>query len=60
MQVEQGEPANLLAMVAAEELDQAVGGRDIGAHRVWRATAIVGKMARPARREGPRRMLFPV
>jgi hypothetical protein len=60
VEVEQGEPADLLAMMAAEEIDQPVSGGDIGPNRVRRAAAIVGKMARPARRKGPRRMLFPL
>jgi hypothetical protein len=59
MKVEQGEPANLLAMVAAEEVDQPMGGRDIGSDRVRRTAAAMGKMTRPTRRKGPRRMLLP-
>jgi hypothetical protein len=59
MQVKQSESADLFAMMTAEEVDQPVGGRDIGSNGVRRAAAIVGEMPRPARREGARRMLFP-
>ena len=59
MKVEQGEPADLLAMMAAKEIDQPMGGRDIGADRVRGTAAAMGKMTRPTRRKGPRRMLLP-
>jgi hypothetical protein len=59
MKVEQGEPADLLAMMAAKEIDQPMGGRDIGSDRVRGTAAAMGEMTRPARRKGPRRMLLP-
>ena len=58
MKVEQREPADFLAMVTAKEVDQPVGGRDIGANGVGRTAAAMGKMTRPACCKGPRRMLF--
>jgi hypothetical protein len=60
MEIEQGEPADFFAVMATEEIDQPMGSRDIGTNGVWRPAAIVGKMPRPARRKGPRRMLFPL
>ena len=53
MQVEKAEPPDFFAPVAAEEIDQPVGGGDIGAHGVRRAAAIVSEMASPPSREGP-------
>jgi len=58
MEVEQPEPANLLSPVTAKELDQAMGGGDIGTHGVRRPAAIMGKMASPSRGHGPCRMLI--
>lgn len=60
MKVEQGEPADLLAMMAAEEVDQPMGGRDIGADRVRRTAAAMSKVTRPTRRKGTCRMLSAV
>lgn len=60
MKVEQGEPADFLAMMAAEEVDQSMGGRDIGANRMRRAASAMGKVSGPARRESPRRMFLPL
>jgi len=60
MKVEQGEPPDLLAVMTAKEVDQPMSGRDIGANRVRGAAAAMGKMTRPARRKGPRRMLLPL
>ena len=58
MEVEQGESPDLLPAMAAEKLDQPVGGGDIGPHRMRAAAAIMGEMAGPARGERPRRMSF--
>ena len=58
MEVEQGEPADLLAMVAAEEFDQPVGGGDIGPNRVRATASIMSEMARPACRERAGRVPF--
>ena len=58
MQIKQAKPANLLAMVAAKEIDQPMGGGDVGADRMRGAAAAMGKMTRPARRKGTGRMLF--
>ncbi len=60
MKVEQCEPADFLAMVSAKEVDQPMGGRNIGANSVRRTAAAMGEMARPARRKGPRRMSLPL
>jgi hypothetical protein len=57
MEIEEGEPPNLLAMVATQKFDQAMGGRDIGPNRVRTSAAIMGKMASPPRREQSSRML---
>lgn len=59
MKIEQGEPADLLAMMAAKEVDQPVSGRDIGANRVRGSTAAMGKVTGPARRKRTSRMLLP-
>jgi hypothetical protein len=56
VKVEQPEPADLLSPMTAEEIDQAVGGRDIGAHRMRRSAAIMAQMAGPSRRKRARRM----
>ena len=48
-----------LAAMAAQEFDQAMGGGDIGTHRVRAASPVMGKMASPARGKRPRRMPFP-
>jgi len=56
MKVEQGKASDFLAMMAAEEFDQAVGSCDIGTNRVWRTTAAMGEMTRPTSRQGPSRM----
>lgn len=58
MKVEQCKSADLLAMMAAEEFDQAVGGRDIGANGMRRTAPAMGKVARPTSRQGPSRMYF--
>ena len=57
MEVEQPEPPDLLTAMTAEEIYQAMGGRDISAHRVRRAAAIMSEMASPTRGQGPRRMV---
>ena len=59
VEIEQGEPADLLAAMAAEKFDQAMGGGDIGPDGVRAAAAVMGEMAAPARRKRPRRMLLP-
>jgi hypothetical protein len=50
VKVEQGEPSDLLAMMAAEEIDQPVSGRDIGPDGMRGTATAMGKMTRPARR----------
>ena len=60
MKVEQPEPPDLLTPMPAEEIDQPMRGRDIGADRVRRAAAIMSEMVSPARRKGPRRMVVVV
>ena len=60
MEVEQAEPANLFAAVAAEEIDQAVRGRDIGADRVRRAASVMSEIASPASCDGPCGMVIVV
>jgi len=57
VKVEQRKPANLLAMMAAKEIDQSMGGSNIGADRVRGTATAMGEMTRPTRRKGPRRML---
>jgi len=56
MEVEQPETADFLTAMTAEEFDQAMSRRDIGPNGVRRAPSIMGKMASPARGQGPRRM----
>ena len=49
--------ADQLAPIAAQELDQTMGGRDIGADGMRGAPAVVLEMAMPARRDFARRMV---
>ena len=56
MKVEQSKPADLLPPMTAEKIDQAMGGRDIGAHRVMRTAAIMAQVTGPACRERASRM----
>ena len=57
MKVEQTEAPDLLTTMAAKEIDQAMGGRDIGADRVRRAAAIMSEMASPTRGQSACRMV---
>ena len=59
VQVEQRKAADFLAAMAAQEFDQAMGGGDIGAHRVRAAPPVMGKMASPARGKRLAGMPFP-
>ena len=56
LQRQQCKAADLLAAMAAEEIDKAMRRRDIGAHGVRRAAAIVLQIAAPAGRQVARRM----
>jgi hypothetical protein len=56
MEVEQPEPADLLAAIAAEKFDQPMGGRDIGADGVSRSPPVMRKIAAPAYGQRPRGM----
>ena len=58
MDVEQAEPADLLAAMPAEEFDQAMGGGDIGPDGVRASATIVGEIGGPARRERAGRVSF--
>jgi hypothetical protein len=60
VKVEQREAADFLSSVSAQEIDQTVGGRDIGADRVRAASPVMGKVAPPTRGKRPRRMPFPL
>jgi hypothetical protein len=60
VKIEEREAADLLAAVAAEEFNQAMGSGDKGPHRVRAAAAVIGEMASPARGQCPRRMSFPL
>ena len=59
MEVQQRETANFLAMMAAKEVNQAMGRGDICPNRVRASSAVVGQIASPARRKRPRRMALP-
>jgi hypothetical protein len=56
VKVEQGKAADLLAVVATEEVDQSMGGRDICTNGMRRTATAMGKMTRPTCSQGPRRM----
>jgi hypothetical protein len=49
-------PTDLLAAVAAEEIDEAMRGRDISAHSVRRAAAVMLEVAAPTGRQVARRV----
>jgi len=57
VKIEKTEPADLLAPMAAEEIDETVGGRDIGAYGVRRAPPVMREVAGPPRRKRSRRMV---
>ena len=54
MEVEKAETADLLTAMATEKIDQPVRSRDIGAHSVRRAAAIMGEITSPTRGKGSR------
>ena len=60
VEVQEAEPADFLAAMAAKKFDQAVGSGDIGPHGVWAAATIMSEIVGPACRERTRRMPFPV
>ena len=60
MKVEKRESPDFLTAVAPKEIDQAVGGGDIGPHRMRASAPVVGQIAAPTRRKRASRMPLPV
>jgi hypothetical protein len=51
IEVEQAGRLDHLTAIATKEIDQAMRGRDISAHRVWRTPPVMLEMIGPLRRE---------
>jgi len=60
MNVEQAEPADLLAAMPTKEFDQAMGGGDVSPDGVRAAAPVIGKVIGPTRRDCARRMPIPL
>ena len=60
MEVDEGEAADFLAAMPAEEVNQPMRRRNIGSNCVRAPAAIMGKIVRPARGQCSRRMPLPV
>jgi hypothetical protein len=60
MQVKQCKAANFFAAVLPKEIDQSVGGGDIGSHCMRTPAPVMGQIVSPARRKRSSGMTFPV
>ena len=59
MEVQQGEAADFFAMMAAKEVNQAMGRSYIGPYGVGATSAIVSQIGTPARRKRASRVTLP-
>ena len=60
MQVKQCEAADFLASISSKEIDQPVGGGDIGPNGMRAPAPVVRQIASPTRRKRASRMPLPV